>query len=152
MSTMNDNRFREILYGLDPIKQRGVAAAFAENVLFLCSASRLSAIVSLAKRPDVTDRELAVAHQAANAIKTERLCSCGSEVDWAIQSRYFVYRAALDCVKPAKNGVNLAWDAAMNSRIARICDGIAKGIGFARQEAEVQYRILSDFMNKQEGA
>jgi hypothetical protein len=41
----------------------------------------------------------------------------------------------------------LAWDAAMQVRVARTCEA-ASGNVTDHKEAEVQYAILDDFLNK----
>ena len=155
MTITNDTEFRAILSSLSASDQRKVAAAFVNNVLPLCTLckdARLSTVVSIAERAEVTEQELAAAYQLANAVRVESFCRCGQEVDWHVQVRHFVSKSALNCVKPVRDGVNLAWDAAMDARIARTCESIASGSSVERQEAEAQYRILSDFMNQQGGA
>ena len=146
---MDDNIFRTLLRDLNTAKQRTVAAAFVESVLPLCSDPRISTVIALVKRGNVTSQELEAAHQMVNAVRLESFCPSEKETDWQIQFGHFVSRAVLDCVKPAREDINLAWDAAMNVRIARTCECIALGDRILRQEAEIQYRILSDFIHPQ---
>jgi hypothetical protein len=58
-----------------------------------------------------------------------------------------VAKAAVACVRPAEEGENLAWDAAMSARMARTCETVATGEGTGNNESEEQYRILEAFMN-----
>jgi hypothetical protein len=51
------------------------------------------------------------------------------------------------CVKPGEAGDNLAWEAAMQARMARTCQTVAEGTGTENREAEEQYRILDAFLN-----
>ncbi|CAK0760129.1 conserved hypothetical protein [Gammaproteobacteria bacterium] len=152
MNITNDNEFKAILAGLDISRQRKVAAAFVEGVLSLCSDPRVNAAIDIVKRDGVTELELAAAYQMANTARVESFCPCGKEIDWRIQTGHFVAKAALDCAKPAKEDVSLAWDAAMDARIARTCEGIASGETIERREVERevgnQYRILSDFIGQ----
>ncbi|CAK0752350.1 conserved hypothetical protein [Gammaproteobacteria bacterium] len=149
MNITNDNEFKAILNDLDIVRKRKVAAAFVESVLPLCTDPRVNNVIATAKREGVTELELIAAYQMANTARVESFCHCGKEIDWQNQASHFVARAALDCVKPAKENTNLAWDAATDARIARSCQGIANGGECIEQrESEKQYLILADFMSQ----
>jgi len=105
------------------------------------------AVIS-AKRPDISDPELAAMYQAAKTAGVESYTQCGRECDWAVQAGHFVSKAATACVQPAEAGANLAWEAAMQARMARMSETIATGEGTENREAETQYRILEAFLNK----
>lgn len=148
MNITNDQEFKTALAGLNMIQKRKVAAAFVESVLPLCSDPRVATVITIAKRDDVTELELAAAYQLANTARVESFCNCGQEIDWKIQTSHFVARGAMDCVKPATEKTNLAWDAATDARIARTCHGIDSGTASEQQrEAEIQYQILAAFLN-----
>lgn len=148
MNITNDNEFKTTLASLDIVRKRKIAVAFVENVISLCADQRINTVITIAKRDDVTEPELATAYQMANTARVESFCNCGQEIDWKIQTTHFVARAAMDCVKPAKEETNLAWDAAVDARIARTCNGIATGECVEQtREAEHQYRILAEFIN-----
>jgi len=148
MNITNDNEFKAALAGLSVAQQRKVATTFVENVLPLCSDTRVATVITIAKRDDVTDLELDAAYQLANTVRVESFCNCGQEIDWQIQTTHFIARAAMDCAKPATEQTNLAWDAATDVRIARTCHGITSGEPNEQQrEAENQYRILAEFIN-----
>ncbi len=148
MSISNDTEFRAALSRLTPAQQRMVAARFVENVLSLCEDPRVVAAVAAAKRPDLTEAELSVVFQAAKAASVETYTQCGREADWHSQAGHFVAEAALICVSPPDRTSALAWNAAMNARMARTCETIANGQGTENREAEHQYRILTEFLNQ----
>ncbi len=146
MTIGNDKEFKAALAGLDPARQRLLAARFVDSVLSLCNDVRVAGAVNAAKRPDITEVELGAMYLAAKAASVESYTQCGHETEWATQAGHFVCKAAVNCVKPASD--NLAWDAAMEARMARTCAGIAGGEGTETREAEAQYRILDAFLSE----
>jgi hypothetical protein len=148
MAISNDSELKTVLQGLSTIQQRQVAALFTESVLPLSSDPRVAGAVISAKRPDISDPELAAMYQAAKTAGVESYTQCGRECDWAVQAGHFVSKAATACVQPAEAGANLAWEAAMQARMARMSETIATGEGTENREAETQYRILEAFLNK----
>jgi len=147
MSISNDKEFKSALAGLSPAQQRQVAARFVQQVFPLSSDVRIKAALEAAGRAGISGAELAIVAQAANTARVESFTQCGREADWSAQVGHFVAKAAVACVKPAEAGGNLAWDAAMQARMARTCQTVADGIGTENREAEVQYRILEAFLN-----
>lgn len=143
----NDKEFKAKLGALPIAHQRHVAALFVQRVIPLSDDFRLKAAIALALRKDVSDAELAGAYQSANTARVESFTQCGKECDWADQAGHFVAKAAVACVRPAAEGDNLAWDAAMHARMARTCQTVADGAGTDNREAEAQYRILEAFLN-----
>jgi hypothetical protein len=143
----NDKEFKAELGALPVAHQRHVAAKFVQRVLPLSSDVRLRAILDLALRVDVSDAELASAYQTANTVRVESFTQCGKVTDWTAQAGHFVAKAAVSCVRPATPGDNLAWEAAMSSRMARTCETVATGEGTENSEAQEQYRILGAFLN-----
>jgi len=148
MSISNDSEFKSALNKLTPAQQRMVAARFTENVLNLCEDPRVVAAVNAAKRPDISEAEITVVFQAAKTASVETYTQCGREADWRNQAGHFVAEAALTCVTPPERAGNLAWNVAMNARMARTCETIANGQGTDNREAEQQYRILTEFLNQ----
>ena len=146
MAIANDKDFKAALNGLDPARQRQAAARFVESVLALADDVRIAGAVNAAKRPDITDVELAAMYQAVKSASVESYTQCGRETDWADQAGHFVAKAALNCVRPATE--NLAWDAAMAARMARTCAAINSGEGSESREAEAQYRILDALLSE----
>jgi hypothetical protein len=147
MAISNDKDFKTALAGLSTAQQRQVAARFVQQVFPLSSDARIKAALDAAGRAGIADAELALASQAANSARVESFTRCGKETDWSAQAGHFVAKAAVACVKPAEAGDNLAWDAAMQARMARTCQTVASGTGTENREAEEQYRILEAFLN-----
>jgi len=144
MNISNDNEFKTALGKLAGVRQRQIAARFAESVLALCTDHRLKAAIDSAKRADVTKDELAAAFQSAKAVSVDSYTQCGHDCNWNKQASHFVAEAALACFRP---GDNSTWDAAMHARMARSCESIANGDGTDNAETAAQYRILAEFLN-----
>lgn len=132
---------------LSASQQRQVAALFVQRVLGLSNDVRIKAALDMAMRADISDAELAVVSQAANTARVESYAQCGRDSDWNTQAGLFVAKAAVSCVSPDAEGQNLAWDAAMQVRVARTCEA-ASGDVTDHKEAEAQYAILDDFLSK----
>lgn len=147
MST-NDREFKTKLGALPIAHQRQVAASFVQRVLPLSNDFRIKSALVLAQRSGVSEAELASAYQAANTARVESFTQCGKETDWTAQAGHFVAKAAVACVRPAAEGENLAWEAAMSARMARTCETVANGEGTENSEPAEQYRLLSEFLNR----
>ena len=147
MAITNDKGFKLALAELSIAQQRQLAARFVEAVFPLSGDARIKAALDAAGRAGITDAELAPAAQAANSARVESFTQCGKEADWTAQAGHFVAKAALACVKSAETGGNLAWDAAMQARLARTFQTVAEGAGTDNREAEAQYHTLEAFLN-----
>jgi len=147
MATKNDKEFREKLAALSISQQRQVAALFVQRVFAFSNDVRIKAALDMAMRADISDAELAVVYQAANTARVESYTQCGKETDWNTQAGFFVAKAAVSCVSTVAEGKNLAWDAAMQVRVARTCEA-ASGDVTDHKEAEAQYAILDNFLSK----
>ena len=145
----NDKDFKAKLDVLPIADQRHVAALFVMRVFPLSSDARLKNAIEMSQREGVMEAELASACQIANTARVESFTRCGRETDWTAQAGHFVAKAAVACVRPAGEGGNLAWDAAMSARMARTCETVATGEGTDNNEAGEQYRILEAFLNNQ---
>ena len=146
MAITNDKDFKATLAGLSVAQQRQVAARFVQRVFGLSHDVRIKAALDVAGRADITDAELTVVSQAANTARVESFTQCGRETDWTAQAGHFVAKAAVACVRLATPGESLAWEAAMQARLARTCETVASGVGTENREAEEQYRILEAFL------
>ena len=146
MAINDDTEFQTVVRGLTLERQRQLAARFVENVLGLCPDPRVKAAVTVAMQEGVGDAELTMARQNAKSASVESYTRCGREADWKSQAGHFVALAALASVAPAERAAALAWDAAMNARMARTCETIAEGEGTRNREAETQYRMLEKFL------
>ncbi len=147
MAISNDKEFKAALAGLPAVRQRQVAARFVQRVFPLSNDVRVKAALDVAGRSDISDAELTVVSQAANTARVESFTQCGKETDWTAQAGHFVAKAAVACVRPAEAADNLAWEAAMQARMARTCQTVADGSGTENREAEEQYRILEAYLN-----
>ncbi len=148
MAITNDKDFKATLAGLSAAQQRQVAARFVQRVFDLSKDVRVKAALDVAGRADISDAELTVVSQAANTARVESFTQCGRETDWGAQAGHFVAKAAVACVGAATPGSSLAWEAAMQARMARTCETVATGEGTENREAEEQYRILDAFLNQ----
>ncbi|MBI5041856.1 MAG: hypothetical protein HZB57_11865 [Gammaproteobacteria bacterium] len=148
MAIDNDTDFKTALGRLSIAQQRQLAASFTDHVLTLCDDVRVAGAVSAARRPDITDIELAALYQAAKSASVESYAQCGQDTEWAAQAGHFVAKAAMACVEPTSDSANPAWDAAMDARMARTCATIAAGQGTVNREADAQYKILEQQQNR----
>jgi hypothetical protein len=147
MSINSDKEFKTALNGLALNRQRQVAAHFIDSVLSLCGDARVVGAANAAKRADVSEAELAALYQAAKSASVESFTQCGKEADWAAQAGHFVARAAMECVQPAADS-SLAWNVAIESRMACTFAAIASGEGSETREATAQHRILESFLSE----
>jgi hypothetical protein len=145
ISIGNDKQFKAALAALDNAQRRQVATVLVRQVLDLCADSRVRGALDLAQRADAGGAELSVVAAGVNSARVESYTQCGHDTDWACQASHFVARAAHECVKPAVD-LTAAWEAAMQARMARICQTLAAGEGTDNHEAEAQYRALEAFL------
>lgn len=148
MAIYNDSEFKAQLSRLPVAQQRAVAAIFTENVLSLCTDARVKRAVEAAKHPDTSEKELTSAFQEARQASVESYTQCGQDADWLRQAGHFVAKAAMACVMPAGPGATLAWEAAMNARMARNSETIAIGDGTGNHEAELQFHLLAEYLDQ----
>jgi DNA-binding LacI/PurR family transcriptional regulator len=144
----NESEFRQAIKELDYDRQRVLAAKFVEHVLGLSTDRRIADVLRTAADSNASQDELAGALHAARASAIDTHTRCGSEGDWQEQAGYFVARAAVSAVTPESKlaGASSALQAAMSSRMAQTCQSIAAADDMAVQEAQDQYRILSEYI------
>ncbi|MFQ5643555.1 MAG: hypothetical protein ACE5FQ_07630 [Thiogranum sp.] len=144
----SESEFRQAIKGLDHDRQRVLAAKFVAHVLDLCNDKRIADVVRIAADSNASDSELASALHTARETAVECHTRCGSEANWQEHAGYFVARAALAAVTPEAQlaGASAALQAAMSSRMAQTCRSIAAEDDLAVQEAQEQYRILSEYI------
>jgi hypothetical protein len=146
MTIQNDQEFRAALSTLPLVRQRQVAAGFARQVLDLCTDVRVKAALLAAGRDDISDAELALVAQSARGARVDSYTQCGRDTGWLPQAGHFVAKAAEACVRAAAAGEAIAWDAAMQARLARTCQAVAQGDGTGNGEAQEQYKLLETFL------
>ena len=144
----NESEFRQSIKGLDYNQQHVLAAKFIEHVLDLCSDKRIADVVRIAADSNASGEELAGAFHTARAVAIDSHTRCGSEGNWQEQAGYFVARAAVSAVTPETqlDGASAALQAAMSARMAQTSKSIAAEDDMAVQEAQDQYRILSEYI------
>jgi hypothetical protein len=150
MTISNDQEFKSALAGLSGRERRQAVALLVQQALDLCSDLRVKGGLDVAGRIDASEAELAVAAAAVNSARVESYTQCGHNADWTNQAGHFVARAAQECVRPEVS-LTEAWEAAMQARMARICQHIAAGEGTGNREAEAQYRALETYLQSGKG-
>lgn len=145
----NDIEFKRAIGGLDYAQQRELAGQFVKNVLELSADERIARVVETALDAGASADELANALKSARAAMLDSYTRCGAEGDWKEQAGYFVARAAVAALTPeAQNKVgDLAWQAAISSRMARISMLIDSENNATSEESDHQYRILTEYLN-----
>lgn len=145
MTIRNDIELKAALGSLSARQRRQAAALLVRQALDLTDDARVKAGLDLAERDNAGDSEFAAAASAVNSARVASYTQCGHDTNWACQASHFVARAAQECVKPEISAGG-AWEAAMQARMARICQHIAAGEGTSNREAEAQYRALEEYL------
>ena len=145
----NDTQLREALDKLDLAQQRVVAARFVENTLSLCDDDRVRRAVETASNPDASAEELNTAYRGSRAAALDAHARCGADGEWTDQSGYFVARAAEAATGPnlLTEGKSLAWQAAMQCRMASACLESEPDPDSPSNTCHAQRRILTDYLN-----
>ncbi|MEA3291321.1 MAG: hypothetical protein U9Q71_03295 [Pseudomonadota bacterium] len=149
-SITNDLEFRQALDSLDVPQQRALGVEFVTSVLSLSDDPRVARALEVARRDDVSKEELADVFKAAKGASIDSHTRCGADGDWFSQAGYFVARAASAVAASEGQGKagGPAWQAAMNSRMARTCESIDSGDeSAASDEGETQYRLLEQYLD-----
>ncbi len=145
MPISNDKELKAALAALSDTERRQVGTLLVQQVFDLSGDARIKGALELARRADAGNAELAVAAAGVNTARVESFTQCGRDTDWTAQAAHFVARAAQECVRPIVD-LGTAWEAAMQARMARICQTLAAGEGTNNTEAEAQYRALEAFL------
>lgn len=145
MAISNDKEFKAALAALGNCDRRQATAYLIRQALDLTQDARVKAGLDLAVRCDADEAEFATAAAGVNSARVASYTQCGHEASWTCQAAHFVARAAQECVKP-EISANDAWQAAMQARMARICQAIGLGEGTSNREAEAQYRALEEYL------
>lgn len=145
MNIANDKEFKAALAALGGLDRRQAAAHLVRQVFELSGDPRVKGALDLAARTDVSEAELSVAAAGVNTARVESFTQCGRDADWKAQASHFVARAAQECIKSDVD-LGSAWEAAMQARMARICEALAAGEGTGNREAEAQFEALAAFL------
>ena len=145
----NDQQFREALNKLGLADQRSLGAQFVSSVSQLCSHAAIDQGLQVLENRDKSTNELETAYHNAKSLAVEKYTACGRDADWAAQAEHFVASALAACLLPGDQvnaQENLAWKAAMQSRMARNCEMIMNDRGEVDNEAARQYAITTRFL------
>ncbi len=151
MSGIADEKaFRDAIEALPLPRQRLLGARFARRVLQLLPDPRLEHALRVAEEPDPGAAELADAYAAARSVAVETYTKCGHTVDWAGMAAHYVAGAVAACVIPEARllpGIDQpALDAAMQARMARNCERVAKDESGDCGALSEQFRMLEAFL------
>jgi hypothetical protein len=145
----SDAEFKAALSRLPLDQQRRVGNLFVENVIHLSDNPKVKQAISIANKADLSAVDIAEGFKTAKAAAIDSYTLCGRDADWLGQAGHFVASAAAMCLTPedqvAQCG-DLAWSTAMNARMSKVCEAIARGQDADNQEAEKQYAILETFL------
>lgn len=147
MTIDNDNDFKSALDGLTLVDQRKIAVSFTRHVMDLCYDARIKGVLLTAERADITDPELLLAEHAAHQVRVRSFGECGHDTSWLLQAGHFVATAAKYCVTVPAAGENIAWKAALQTRMARNCQDALDDKGLLNSEATAQYELLESFLS-----
>jgi hypothetical protein len=145
----DEKTFKQALSNLAISQQRMIGALFVESVLQLFDDDRVKRALKVAQNLNASEDELQNVYKSARSASIESFTRCGADGDWKEQAGHFVANAAAACVIPSEqiHKNNPAWEAAMNSRMARSCEAIANG-ETSNEEDQHQYRVLSEFLTQ----
>jgi hypothetical protein len=146
MAIQNEKEFKATLAALPLNRQRQIAAAFGQRVMDLCHDVRVKNALASAARADITPEELALVAHSAHSARVASYAQCGHDSTWECAAGHFVARAAECCVRAATEGEPVAWEAAMQARLARTCQMVAQGEGTDNDESASQRQILETFL------
>jgi len=146
MAIQTEKEFKAALAALPLTRQRQVAAAFGQRVMDLCHDVRVKNALAAAARADITPEELVLVAHSAHSARVASYAQCGHDSNWECAAGHFVARAAECSVRAASEGDPVAWEAAMQARLARTCQTVALGDGTDNDESAVQHQILDTFL------
>jgi hypothetical protein len=148
-TVQNDQQFKTRLGALSFTQQRRVGAMFVERVVDLADNARVRTAIAVAGNPEASSMEVDDAYKAARGLAVETYTICGEDADWLRQAAHFVAAAVAACLVPEHQTAQCrqaAWNAAVNARMARTCEHIARGETQDNRESEAQYGILEQFL------
>jgi 3'-phosphoadenosine 5'-phosphosulfate (PAPS) 3'-phosphatase len=146
MAIQTEKEFKTALAALPLAHQRQIAAVFVQRVLDLSHDVRVKNALTAAARADITPEELALAAHLAHSAQVASYAQCGHDSNWECAAGHFVARAAECSVRAASEGDPVAWEAAMQARLARTCQMVAQGEGTDNDESAAQHQILETFL------
>ncbi|WP_260293271.1 hypothetical protein [Sedimenticola hydrogenitrophicus] len=149
MNINNDLELKNTLNGLSREQQRRLGACYTEGVIGAVDNPRLMSALKVALLPESTDQELKDAYKVAKSIATKTYTACGRDADWGLQAEHFIAAACAAALTPdalTAENLNVAWKAAIHSRMAKNCLMIESDSIEAEGEADRQYRLTEAFL------
>ena len=149
-SIHSDTEFRAALSRLSVEQQRRVAKRFLDSVNELSDNPQLDRVLARLEQADLSSEDIRDGFRVASTAARDSYTLCGREADWRKQASHFYAAAAAACLAPDDKevqGDDPAWNAAMNARMARVCEKIAQGEGYDNSEVGKQYEILKTFLS-----
>ncbi len=145
----NDTQFRQALEKLELNEQRAAAALFVNNLSNLAREPQLREAIEVAMDPDASATQCANAYRNAKSIAVGSYTSCGKDADWLGQAEHFLAAACAVALTPddaIPDRLNLAWKAAMQTRMAHNCAMIESEQADDVTIFKQQYDILEEFL------
>lgn len=145
----SDAEFKSALSALPVDRQRQLGKLFVEHVIRLSDNPVVGKTLTADDLAGMTEDEIAGAYKTTKSAAIDSYTLCGHEGDWIKQASHFVAAAAAACFTPGDQAVkcnDIAWSAAMNARMARVCENVAGGKGTDDSEAVSQYGILENYL------
>jgi hypothetical protein len=145
----NDQQLRQALHNLPLEAQRKLGAHFVNSVSHLSRNPVVSQGLQVAKNPERSTTELEAAYKSAKKLAIDSYTACGRDADWSAQAEHFVAAAIAACLLPDtqySDKENIAWKAAMQTRMARNCEMIIQDKGEVDNEADRQYTIAMELL------
>jgi hypothetical protein len=149
MNIQNDIELKQALEKLSIEDQRAVAAQFVESVLYLNNEPLIRRALEVAKNKNRTPIEFEDAYKNVKSLAVKSYTTCGENADWDAQAAHFVAEAAKACLTPVEQldaKQNLAWQSAIQARMAKNCAMIESEDEVIDNEAQKQYHIVNEFV------
>lgn len=148
MTISNDKDFRSVLDGLSESERRIVAGRFVKNVMHLSRDPLAEKALEITQKSERSAQELEQAYRSARSYAATSFTECGSDTDWMSQADHFVATALAASLLPTgtiAKGKNLAWQAALEARMAKNCELLERDDAEEHNESQRQYEILEEF-------
>ncbi len=150
MTIKNDQEFKQALEKLSIADQRLVSAQFVESVLYLNNEPLIKRALEIVNNKNHTSIEFDDAYKNVKSLAVKTYTNCGENADWSAQAAHFVTEAAKACLTPEEHLEtiqNLAWQCAIQSRMAKNCAMIESEQDVIDNEAKKQYAIVDAFIS-----
>ena len=147
MVITNDKELKQALKKLPIEDQRQLAARFVESVLYLSNEPSIKRALDVVKNKERTPVEFEDAYKNVKSLAVKTYTACGENADWSAQAAHFVAEAAKACLTPEEQldpKQSLAWQSAIQARMAKNCAMIENEEEVIDNEAQKQYQIVNE--------